>query len=285
MEFNADKYKIFDNILKNEDYQNDEIIEIIAKALSICNPFTWEKIDEILLYIIIYNEEKLKKECYKGLPDYLPSIRAIIWKINFRYLPHDIKKWKSTLQSKRAEYFEIKNAFILRKKEEIKIFEELEKEKENHPNNKLENLNEFVNNNNNNKNKNNICELEYLEECTDRNLLELINKDINRTHINMNFFNSMVNKNSIISEEEQYKMYIDKYNCIYNNYKNVYTKCRDKNNIFENESHCDVIERILYIYSKLNKEVGYVQGMNEIIAPIYYCFCIDTTVKIIFKGK
>ena len=281
MEFNADKYKIFDNILKNEDYQNDEIIEIIAKALSICNPFTWEKIDEILLNIIKYNEEKLKKECYKGLPDYLPSIRAIIWKINFRYLPHDIKKWKSTLQSKRAEYFEIKNAFILRKKEEIKIFEELEKEKENHPNNKLENfkIDEFMSNKNNNKSKNNICELEYLEECTDRNLLELINKDINRTHIDMNFFNSMVNNNSIISEEEQYKMYIDKNNCIYTNYKKVYTKCQDKNNIFENESHCDVIERILYIYSKLNKEVGYVQGMNELIAPIYYCFCIDTTVN------
>ena len=46
-----------------------------------------------------------------------------------------------------------------------------------------------------------------------------------------------------------------------------------KNN--ENETHSDVLVRILYIYSKLNKDVSYVQGMNEILAPIYYCFFID----------
>lgn len=28
--------------------------------------------------------------------------------------------------------------------------------------------------------------------------------------------------------------------------------------------------RILYIYSKLNPKVQYVQGMNEILAPIFY---------------
>ena len=201
MDFNVEKYKIFDNILKNQDCLNHGIIETIGKALSLCNPYIWEKIDKILLDIIIYNEKNLKIECYKGLPEDLPSIRALIWKINFRYLPHDIKKWKDILQLKRAEYLEIKNAFILRKKEEIKIFEEIEKEKEfekkvelikekeNEYNKKVENENlkidEIINNQNNQKN--NINSLENLEECTDRNLLELINKDINRTHINMSF--------------------------------------------------------------------------------------------------
>ena len=28
--------------------------------------------------------------------------------------------------------------------------------------------------------------------------------------------------------------------------------------------------RILYIYSKLNPRIQYVQGMNEILAPIFY---------------
>jgi hypothetical protein len=28
--------------------------------------------------------------------------------------------------------------------------------------------------------------------------------------------------------------------------------------------------RILYIYSKLNPKIQYVQGMNEILAPIFY---------------
>ncbi|KAI9486404.1 MAG: rab-GTPase-TBC domain-containing protein [Benjaminiella poitrasii] len=36
--------------------------------------------------------------------------------------------------------------------------------------------------------------------------------------------------------------------------------------------HWEVIERILFIYAKLNPGVGYVQGMNELLAPIYYVF-------------
>lgn len=30
------------------------------------------------------------------------------------------------------------------------------------------------------------------------------------------------------------------------------------------------MSRILFIYSKLNPNVGYVQGMNEILAPIFF---------------
>jgi len=350
MEFNADKYKIFDKILKNENYQNDEIIEVIGKALSTCCPFTWDRINKILFNIINFNEEELKKECYKGLPDDLPSLRALIWKINFRYLPHDILKWKESLASKRKEYIEIKNAFILRIKEEIKIFEELEKEKnknknnleknnngtnkengnennikdennlkendinkENSNENNNENTNENKDNNNSemkNENKaneelNSINEekkvneainkfneenkmnnkdetqlLSSLAECTDRNLLEMIDKDINRTRMNLNFFTSLANKNSKISDEDFNKIINHKKNCTYQDFRLVYTKGRDKNNFFENETHSDVIERIIYIYSKLNKQVGYVQGMNELIAPIYYCFSIDNTVSL-----
>lgn len=294
MEFNADKYKIFDNILKNENYQNDEIIEIIGKALSVCSPFIWEKIDKILLSIITSNEEELKNECYKGIPDYLPSLRALIWKINFRYLPHDIKKWKSSLELKRNEYLEIKNAFILRKKEEIKIFEEIENEKKIKEEEKKKEKNsekeEEKNNiddkdikkddNKNSDNSNKEEFLNYLGQCTDKNLLELINKDINRTRVDMNFFNSLANKENRMTKEEQMKMLSLKNNCIYPNYKNVYIKGRDKITVFENETHCDILERILYIYSKLNKDVGYVQGMNELIAPIYYCFCKDTNVNV-----
>jgi hypothetical protein len=296
MEFNADKYKIFDNILKNENYQNDEIIEVIGKALSSCCPRSWNRIDKILLNIINFNEEELKKECYKGLPDDLPSLRALIWKINFRYLPHDIHKWKDSLQSKRNEYLEIKNAFILRIKEEIKIFEELEKEKKKKNNSNKNNDdiqdeekidepekdNNIINDENNNdiqSNEGTLSSLSSLAQCTDRNLLETINKDINRTRMNMHFFNHLVN-NKNISDEEISNIIFQKRNCTYQNYKQVYTKGREKINIFENETHSDVIERIIYIYCKLHKEVGYVQGMNELVAPIYYCFSIDNTVSL-----
>ncbi|XP_049805355.1 TBC1 domain family member 13 isoform X1 [Schistocerca nitens] len=38
------------------------------------------------------------------------------------------------------------------------------------------------------------------------------------------------------------------------------------------EAHWEVVERILFLYAKLNPGQGYVQGMNEIIGPIYYAF-------------
>jgi Rab-GTPase-TBC domain len=38
----------------------------------------------------------------------------------------------------------------------------------------------------------------------------------------------------------------------------------------EIDLHWEVIERILFIYAKLNPAIGYVQGMNELIAPLYY---------------
>lgn len=49
------------------------------------------------------------------------------------------------------------------------------------------------------------------------------------------------------------------------------------------EAHWEVVERILFLYAKLNPGQSYVQGMNEIIGPIYHIFAIDPTVS--FRGK
>ncbi len=38
------------------------------------------------------------------------------------------------------------------------------------------------------------------------------------------------------------------------------------------ETHSDVLARVLFIYAKLNPGIKYVQGMNEVLAVIYYCF-------------
>ncbi|KAK2182842.1 hypothetical protein NP493_334g03025 [Ridgeia piscesae] len=43
------------------------------------------------------------------------------------------------------------------------------------------------------------------------------------------------------------------------------------------EAHWEVVERMLFLYSKLNPGQGYVQGMNEIIGPIYYTFAADSS--------
>lgn len=36
-----------------------------------------------------------------------------------------------------------------------------------------------------------------------------------------------------------------------------------------------MVERILFVYAKLNPGIGYVQGMNEILGPIYYTLASD----------
>ena len=38
-----------------------------------------------------------------------------------------------------------------------------------------------------------------------------------------------------------------------------------------------IVARVLFIYAKLNPGQGYVQGMNEIIGPIYYVFANDNS--------
>ncbi|RKP12741.1 rab-GTPase-TBC domain-containing protein [Piptocephalis cylindrospora] len=43
--------------------------------------------------------------------------------------------------------------------------------------------------------------------------------------------------------------------------------------------HWEVVERILFLYAKLNPGVGYVQGMNEVLGPIYYVLATDSDPK------
>ena len=44
----------------------------------------------------------------------------------------------------------------------------------------------------------------------------------------------------------------------------------DVNNFIE--AHSDALARILFIYARLNAGIKYVQGMNEILAVLYYTF-------------
>ena len=184
------KKKIFEEILISPNH-NEQIISIICSALKSCSPKEYQRINDILKIIISNNKKELKKECYKGLPENLPSLRALIWKINFKYIPHKIQNWENTLKSYRNEYTELKNAVILKQKEEIKIFEEI---------NQNEIKEETKNNMNNSYNINNTLYL--LAENTDKELLETINKDINRTYSTMNFFSKPINDKIKFSQEE-----------------------------------------------------------------------------------
>jgi len=71
----------------------------------------------------------------------------------------------------------------------------------------------------------------------DREILEEIDKDVKRTLPGLHFFN------------------------------------HDKH--IGDTGHYEALKQILFIYAKLNPGIRYVQGMNEILGPLYYIFATD----------
>ncbi|CDU20555.1 hypothetical protein YYC_01345 [Plasmodium yoelii 17X] len=51
------------------------------------------------------------------------------------------------------------------------------------------------------------------------------------------------------------------------------------------KKHYDLLCRILYIYAKLHPYVKYVQGMNEILAPLYYTIFNDPLCNCLLQGE
>ena len=61
----------------------------------------------------------------------------------------------------------------------------------------------------------------------------------------------------------------------------TYTLAFDEQNEYSHlpdgqEAHWEIVQRILFIFAKLNPGQSYVQGMNEICGPIYYTFATDS---------
>ena len=97
----------------------------------------------------------------------------------------------------------------------------------------------------------------------DKILWEEIEKDVKRTRVELGFFCSALDSSRNSREDlERLEM-------------QSHTKKNDLSQEDVNkyiESHSDCLARVLFIYASLNKGVRYVQGMNEVIAILYYCF-------------
>jgi hypothetical protein len=105
---------------------------------------------------------------------------------------------------------------------------------------------------------------QWKEFFEDYELWEMIEKDTKRTRAEMDFFQKPTGRAGSDKSRVPHKFV-------------TFGKKTHQNSMFvtENETHNEVLQRILFIYSKLNKGISYVQGMNEIIAPIYFCFSKD----------
>lgn len=104
----------------------------------------------------------------------------------------------------------------------------------------------------------------------DIDLFEEIDKDVRRTRTHMNFFfmPAKSNKHLNIIKSEEIADHAEKK-------RNEPSFFHDPKNKPSFETNADLMGRILFIFAKKYPEIRYVQGMNEILAPILYCFSYD----------
>ena len=229
---------------ENKNPNKKPILQIIVnKILSSANQ-TINKSSGFIESLISKNQKNLQLFSEDGIPDEIPILRSIVWKINLGYLSINNEEWENIFAEKRNSYIYYKNIIQKNLLEEFKLFE-------NYSNMSKE-------------------EKEDLDKKTNKLLLEQICKDVNRTHNQLDFFFKPTDENNKLSQKELIELMDNRRNCSMKDINDIY-----KINI--KETHADVIARILFIYSKFFPDISYVQGMNEIIAPIYYVFSFDKT--------
>ena len=222
-----------DNSIKNNNTNSTlttskNIFNSIAKKVVKCSKTTIKISSNIIEAILSENKQELNKLSEEGLPDDLPILRALVWKINLGYLPLNSKLWEKTFIEKRNLYKLYKEM----------IYKQIKKEKE---------------------------EKNYKK----KDIIIQILKDISRTGQNYAFFFQSTNKNKQFTNEESMKMHKERRDCVFQDINEYYNIEKD------NETHADVLTRILLIYSSFAPEISYHQGMNELLAPIYYCYSYD----------
>ena len=107
-------------------------------------------------------------------------------------------------------------------------------------------------------------ENEWNNFFADNDLWDEIWKDVRRTRTEIGFFKLPLDPNKKLTTED-----LDRLEMQFETPKMDLT-ADDLDNYIR--THSDVLARILFVYAKLNAGLKYVQGMNEVLAVVYYCF-------------
>ncbi|XP_021291742.1 TBC1 domain family member 13-like [Herrania umbratica] len=184
----------------------------------------------------VVNMRELRRIASQGIPDGA-GIRSTVWKLLLGYLPPDRGQWSSELAKKRSQYKHFKEELLMNPSE---ITRRLEKSA----------------GCDNDESKSESSGLLSRSQIThgehplslgkssiwnqffqDSEIIEQIDRDVKRTHPDMHFFSG----DSQLAKSNQ-----------------------------------DALRNILIVFAKLNPGIRYVQGMNEILAPLFYVFRNDT---------
>jgi hypothetical protein len=185
--------------------------------------------------------KRLRKLAFYGINDEISGLRPVIWRIMLGQWPSDTSKWEEILRSQRDMYEEYKQELIEKPKQQRQT--QLSQKKD-HP---------LANNQ----------DSSWKQFYDDKQILEEIEKDVKRTRVELSFFYQALDRDrNTFQDLQRLEMQA-------RTKKSDLTPDDVKYYI---ESHIDCLARVLFIYAKLNKGIRYVQGMNEVIAVLYYCF-------------
>ncbi|KAL6974216.1 hypothetical protein U1Q18_028397 [Sarracenia purpurea var. burkii] len=182
------------------------------------------------------NLEKLQRIASSGLPDG-GGLRSTAWKLLLGYLPASRDLWEKELAENRLKYAKLKEELLLSPSEFSRRNDEASDS-----NNQLDGS-EFDgplkrHNISNEDHPLNLGKASVWHQFFQfTEIADQIDRDLQRTHPDMKFFSGG-------------------------------TSLSRKNR--------EAMRNILLLFAKLNPEIRYVQGMNEVLAPIYYVFSTDT---------
>ncbi|KAJ6846011.1 TBC1 domain family member 5-like [Iris pallida] len=181
------------------------------------------------------NVGELQRLVCQGVPDGT-EIRSTIWKLLLRYLPYDRALWVHELNKKRSQYKAFKDELLLNPSEITRRMDKSEAVKSEDVNCKGSGL----------LPRSEITHGEHPlslgstsvwnQFFQDTEIIEQIDRDVKRTHPGMPFF----------SDDSSFA-----------------------------KSNQEALRHILIVFAKLNPGIRYVQGMNEVLAPLFYVFRND----------
>uniref|UniRef100_A0A7N0TSW1 Rab-GAP TBC domain-containing protein n=1 Tax=Kalanchoe fedtschenkoi TaxID=63787 RepID=A0A7N0TSW1_KALFE len=185
----------------------------------------------------VINVRVLRRLSLEGIPGGAAAgIRPTVWKILLGYLPCEQVIWSTELFKKRSQYHRFKEDLLMNPSEITRRLEKSAKIANNEE--KFESTGPLP--------RSRVAHEEHplslgknsvwYQYFQDSEIIEQIERDVKRTHPNMDFF------------------------------------CGDSALAKHNQ---EAMRRILIIFAKLNPDIRYVQGMNEVLAPIFYVFSND----------
>ncbi|KAK2643992.1 hypothetical protein Ddye_019187 [Dipteronia dyeriana] len=183
----------------------------------------------------VINIRELRRIASQGIPDG-GVVRSTVWKLLLGYLPPDRSLWSSELAKKRSQYKHFKDELLMNPSE---ITRRIEKSAICDPDDSKSESSGLLS-------RSEIPQGEHPlslgkssvwnQFFQDTEIIEQIDRDVKRTHPDLHFFSG----DSPFAKSNQ-----------------------------------EALRNILIVFAKLNPGIRYVQGMNEILAPLFYVFRND----------